>query len=402
MLSGVPCIYINHKRGIHTLAVRTLNEVPAAAFADLPISQEIYDAVADLGWEAPSPIQELALPALLRGEDVVGLAQTGSGKTAAFGIPLIEGIDPDVRGVQALVLVPTRELAIQVAEEIQKLSRYSPVRSAVLTGGAAMGPQLSTLRGRTPAQLVVGTPGRILDHLQQGTLRLDFVRYLVLDEADRMLDMGFAPDVTRILGYTPKERQTALFSATMPTAIRSIVSRHMRSPQWLAVKSEAPTVDTVEQVFYNVADRDKTRGLRSIVDAERQPLAIVFRRTQHGAAKLHRQLERDGYKVGVLHGRMTQPQRNRTLDAFRAGKIRILVATNVAARGLDIPDVSHVINYDIPEDVETYVHRIGRTARAGKGGVAATLVGESDIEAFDAIRRALPVQVREEKLSIYA
>jgi ATP-dependent RNA helicase DeaD len=382
------------------LALHTLPEAPAASFADLPISEQTYKAVAALGWDRPTPIQELALPALLGSEDVVGLAQTGSGKTAAFAIPLIERIDPDARGVQALVLVPTRELAMQVAADIHELSRYEPVRTVIVCGGMPMNPQIAALRGR--AQVVVGTPGRILDHLQRGTCRLDAVRYLVLDEADRMLDMGFAPDVGRILGHIPAERQTALFSATMPAAIRSIVSRHMRRPRWLSVKSDAPTVDTVEQVYYHVADRDKTRGLRSILDAERDPLAIVFRRTQHGAAKLHRQLQRDGYKVGVLHGRMTQPQRNRTLAAFSKGEIRVLVATNVAARGLDIPDVSHVINYDIPEDVETYVHRIGRTARAGKGGVAATLVGESDIREFDAIRRALPVAVREEKLSIYA
>lgn len=263
-----------------------------------------------------------------------------------------------------------------------------------------MGPQVYALRNR--AQVVVGTPGRILDHLQQGTLRLDSVRYLVLDEADRMLDMGFAPDVQRILAHTPANRQTALFSATMPAAIRGMINNHMRSPNWIAVESENRAVDTVEQVYYHVADRDKTRGLRALIDAEENPLAIVFRRTQHGAAKLRRHLERDGYRVGLLHGGMTQGQRTRTLEAFRRGEVRILVATNIAARGLDIPDVTHVINYDIPEDAETYVHRIGRTARAGKTGIAATLVGESDIQAFNEIQRFLSSKAREERLRIYS
>lgn len=375
-------------------------EAPIASFQDLPVSEQIYKAVADLGWTTPTPIQALALPPLLRGEDAVGLAQTGSGKTAAFAIPLIERLDPDEGRVQALVLVPTRELAAQVAADIAALSRHQAVKTALIYGGVPMGPQLNALRRR--AQVVVGTPGRILDHLNRGTLRLDAVRYLVLDEADRMLDMGFAPDVHRILSRIPQERQTALFSATMPQAIRSIVSRHMRSPQWLAVEAETRTVDTVEQVYYNVANQDKTRGLCSLIDAERDPLTLVFRRTQHGATKLRRQLERGGYQAGVLHGGMTQGQRTRALDAFRRGEVRILIATNIAARGLDIPDVSHVINYDIPEDAETYVHRIGRTARAGKTGVAATLVGESDIKDFDDIRRLLPSKVREARLPIYS
>jgi len=383
------------------LTTHTPTGAPRVSFTDLPVSDQVRKAVAGQGWETPTPIQALALPALLDGEDVVGLAQTGSGKTAAFAIPLIETIDPEARGIQALVLVPTRELATQAATELTNLSRYEPVRPVVLCGGVAIGPQIKALKSRS-AMVVVGTPGRILDHLQRGTLRLGSVRYLVLDEADRMLDMGFAPDVGRILSHTPDGRQTALFSATMPGAIRGMVKRHMRSPRWLAVESEAPTVDTVEQVYYRVQGRDKTRALRSLIDAEREPLAIVFRRTKHGATKLHRQLERDGYKAGLLHGGKSQSQRGKTLAAFVGGRTRILVATNVAARGLDIPNVSHVINYDLPEDVETYVHRIGRTARAGKDGVAATLIGESEIKEFDKIKRALPVEVRESRLPISA
>ena len=379
----------------------TLREAPTASFEDLPISGRIHRAVADQGWRTPTPIQALALPALLHGEDVVGLAQTGSGKTAAFSIPLIEAIERKSRDVQALVLVPTRELASQAATELKNLSRYEPVRPVVLCGGVSIGPQIKALRSRSTS-VVVGTPGRILDHLQRGTLRLGSVRYLVIDEADRMLDMGFAPDVGRILSHTPDGRQTALFSATMPGAIRGIVKRHMRSPRWLEVESEAPTVDTVEQVYYRVSGRDKTRALRSLIDAEKEPLAIVFRRTKHGATKLHRQLQRDGYRVGLLHGGKTQGQRGKTLASFAGGRTRILVATNLAARGLDIPNVSHVINYDLPEDVETYVHRIGRTARAGKDGVAVTLIGDSETKEFDKIKRALPVKVRESRLPLSA
>jgi ATP-dependent RNA helicase DeaD len=355
--------------------------------------------VAGQGWETPTPIQALALPELLSGEDVVGLAQTGSGKTAAFAIPLIEGLNRKARGVQALVLVPTRELAAQAATEISNLSRHN--RPVVLCGGVPIGPQIKALKNRSAA-VVVGTPGRILDHLQRGTLRLGSVRYLVLDEADRMLDMGFAPDVGRILSHTPDSRQTALFSATMPGAIRGMVKRHMRSPHYLTVESEAPTVDTVEQVYYRVDGRDKTRALQALIDAEDDPLAIVFRRTKHGATKLHRQLEREGYKAALLHGGKSQSQRTKTLAGFAKGRSRILVATNVASRGLDIPNVSHVVNYDLPEDAETYVHRIGRTARAGKDGVAATLVGEAEVREFDKIQRSLPVQVRRSKLPLSA
>ncbi len=380
----------------------TLQEVQRASFADLLISDGVQRAVTEQGWETPTPIQALTLPELLDGEDVVGLAQTGSGKTAAFAIPLIEALDGKVRGVQALVLAPTRELAAQAATEISSLSRYNPIRPVVLCGGVPIGPQIRALRNRS-ASVVVGTPGRILDHLQRGTLRLDSVRYLVLDEADRMLDMGFAPDVGRILSHTPeKKRQTALFSATMPDAIRGMVKRHMRSPRYLTVESEAPTVDTVEQVYYRVDGRDKTRALRALIDAEKDPVAIVFRRTKHGATKLHRQLEKGGYKAALLHGGKTQSQRTRTLAGFAGGRTRILVATNVAARGLDIPNVSHVVNYDLPEDTETYVHRIGRTARAGKEGVAVTLVGEAEVREFGKIQRDLPVEVRESRLPRFA
>jgi ATP-dependent RNA helicase DeaD len=368
-------------------------------FADLHFSAEIKKAVAAQGWETPTPIQALALPALLDGEDVVGLAQTGSGKTAAFGIPLLERLDARAKGVQALILAPTRELANQTAAELQKLSPEGAQKPVVLCGGMPINPQIKALR-RKSTSVVVGTPGRILDHLNRGTLRLDGVGYMVLDEADRMLDMGFAPDVGRILSYTPQERQTALFSATMPNEIRKVVDRHMRSPKWMRVEAETTTVEGVEQVYYKVDGKEKTRALRAVLDAEEEPLAIVFRRTKHGATKLHRQLEKDGYSSGLLHGGKTQAQRDKAIAAFSKGRTRVLVATNVAARGLDIPDVSHVINYDLPEDVDTYVHRIGRTARAGKEGVAATIVANDEKREFDKIKRGLPVEVRESRLPV--
>ena len=380
-----------------TTQQNTTQQNTRLTFEELPFSEEIQRSVAEQGWRTPTPIQSLALPALLDGEDVVGLAQTGSGKTAAFGIPLLEALDRQAKGVQALVLVPTRELANQAASEIEKLSGGSRSKPVVLCGGVPINPQIKALR-RKNANIVVGTPGRTLDHLSRGTLRLEKVGYLVLDEADRMLDMGFAPDVGRILSHTPDARQTALFSATMPKAIRQVVERHLRSPQWLTVESETSTVEGVEQVYYKVDGKEKTRALRALIDAEDDPLALVFRRTKNGATKLHRQLERDGYNSGLLHGGKTQSQRDRTLAAFSKGRTRILVATNVAARGLDVPDISHVINYDLPEDVDTYVHRIGRTARAGKEGVAASLIAHNEVKEFNRIQRDLPAKAKESKL----
>ncbi|WP_119069549.1 DEAD/DEAH box helicase [Rubrobacter indicoceani] len=376
------------------------------SFEDLHVSEHIRRAVEKMGWEKPSPIQALTLPALLDGADVVGVAQTGSGKTAAFSIPMIEGLNSHEWGVQALILVPTRELAAQTAEEIKNLSGDKPVKPLVVCGGMSMNNQITALKAKPrskknrtrPVQVVVGTPGRILDHLQRGTMDLSFVKYLALDEADRMLDMGFAPDVARILAKTPNERQTALFSATMPKEIKKIVERHMRSPKWMAVESKVQTVDTVEQVYYRVNGQDKIGALKSIIDAEEAPSAIIFRRTKRGATNLHKQLERQGYRAGLLHGGKTQAQRTKALESFDRGRTNVLVATNVASRGLDIPNVSHVINFDLPEDAETYVHRIGRTARAGKEGIAATLLTDSELREFNRMKKTLKVNVQESQL----
>jgi ATP-dependent RNA helicase DeaD len=318
---------------------------------------------------------------MLAGRDVVGQAQTGTGKTAAFGIPLAEWLDPAVQAVQAIVLVPTRELANQVAKELTRICAGSGLAVVAIYGGARMGPQLDALaRG---AQIVVGTPGRIQDHMQRGTLRLDAVRVAVLDEADEMLDIGFAEDMERILRRTPKERQTALFSATMPPFIRRMIARYMRKPVTISVQPEAATVDTIEQVYYEVSERDKVDALVELLQSHDLSRVLIFRRTQIGVDRLADGLDRRGVSALPIHGGLRQRERDRVMQAFRSGELRVLVATNVAARGLDIRDVSHVVNYDFPQSTEEYIHRIGRTGRAGRAGTAITFVSEWDFDDFD-------------------
>jgi ATP-dependent RNA helicase DeaD len=338
-----------------------------------------------------------------RGADLVGQAQTGSGKTGAFGIPIVDGAvlsdagDVETRaGVpQALVLTPTRELAVQVTQDLNALGRGRGVRAVAVYGGHSIVRQIDDLRGLP--EIVVATPGRLLDHLDRGTIRLDGVRVAVLDEADRMLDMGFLPDVTRILKRTPDRRQTALFSATMPPAIHQIASRQMRDPVWLRIASAAPTVDTVEQFYLEVAEQDKVRALRMLLADREITSALVFRRTRHRVDRLARAIP----GATVLHGGMMEGARMRALRAFEQNRSRVLIATNVASRGLDLPAVSHVINFDVPEDVETYVHRIGRTARAGRAGTAITFVGQYDLEMFDQLRSAIGPALRRHPLNLY-
>jgi ATP-dependent RNA helicase DeaD len=336
---------------------------------------------------------------MLAGRDVIGQAQTGTGKTAAFGIPIVEGIREDAPGVQAVVLAPTRELALQITAEMRALARFRPVQVASIYGGSSMRDQLDALAAGS--QIVVGTPGRILDHLGRRTLDFSHVRVLILDEADRMLDMGFMPDVERIIRRLPRDRQTALFSATVPLVIRRLSARHMRNPETVAVRPEEPTVAQVEQIYYEVAERDKVAGLRHVLDNEQPAQAIIFCHTQIGVDRLSRALQRAGYPAEPIHGSLNQRQRERILRDFRSGRLPLLVATNVASRGLDIPEVSHVINFDIPEDAETYVHRIGRTARAGREGKAITFVAEWDTEAWAAIRKLTGESIRAERLPIY-
>ena len=354
------------------------------------LSDEVARAIIDMGFQQPTEIQSRVVPLLLDGRDVVGQAQTGTGKTAAFGIPLIEGIEEDQPHTQALVLAPTRELAMQIAEEL---------RIATIYGGAGYSRQFEDLKAG--AHVVVGTPGRVIDHLQRGTLKLDKVDYLVLDEADRMLDMGFLPDVERILRRTPRGRQTALFSATVPTVIRILARRYMHDPATVQVRPQQVTVEEVEQSYYEVADRDKVDGFLSLVEQDPPERAMIFRQTKLGVDRLASILKRRGLAVAAIHGDMSQRVREQVLDDFRAGKLRYLIATDVAARGLDVPEVSHVFNYDIPEDPEAYIHRVGRTARAGRTGRAITFVGEWDFEKLRPLQRLVGERLERKLLPMY-
>jgi ATP-dependent RNA helicase DeaD len=376
-----------------------LSQAVLSPFGELGMGSAMLRALDEMGYDQPTEIQSAVIPVLRAGRDVMGQAQTGTGKTAAFGIPIVESIDAERVGVQALILAPTRELALQITNEVQALARFSPVAVATIYGGANMRDQVNALEAG--AQIVVGTPGRILDHMGRGTLHFDGVRWLILDEADRMLDMGFMPDVERIVRRVPRNRQTALFSATMPLVIRRLAARYMRSPELVAVKPEEVTVAQVEQVYYEVAERDKFAGLCHVLDDEQPTQAIMFCHTQMTVDRLTRALQRAKYKADAIHGGLSQGQREKILKDFRAGTLHLLVATNVASRGLDIPEVTHVINYDIPEDAETYVHRIGRTARAGRGGKAVTFVAEWDTEAWAAIRKLTGEAIREERLPLY-
>jgi ATP-dependent RNA helicase DeaD len=364
------------------------------------LAPEVNRAIADMGYLEPTEIQARVIPLLLDGRDVIGQAQTGTGKTAAFGIPLIEGIDETLRVTQALVLAPTRELALQIAEELRKIARYLPdICVATIYGGAGYGRQFEDLKAG--AQVVVGTPGRVLDHLGRGSLKLDTVDYLILDEADRMLDMGFLPDVERILRRTPRERQTALFSATLPTVIRVLSRRYMFEPTSVHVQPERVTVEEVEQVYYEVAERDKVEGLLSLIAQDPPERAMIFRQMKIGVDRLVSTLKRRGLPVAAIHGDMSQKVREQVLRDFREGRLTYLVATDVAARGLDIPEVSHVFNFDIPEDADAYVHRIGRTARAGRSGQAVTFVGEWDSDKLPPIQKLVGNRLERRILPIY-
>ncbi|MDR7519896.1 MAG: DEAD/DEAH box helicase [Armatimonadota bacterium] len=368
------------------------------AFGDLALRPETVRALSRLGWTEPTPIQVKVIPRLLAGADVAGGAQTGSGKTGAFAIPIVERLDRAARRIQALVLAPTRELALQIAGVVRDLGGPA-VRVATLYGGQPIERQFSALRGG--AQVAVATPGRLLDHLNRRTVRLDAVSFLVLDEADRMLDMGFLPDVEAILRHVPRDRQTALFSATLPPAVSEIAVRHMRNPVWIRIAAPTPTVQTVTQYYLEVAEQDKVRALRLLLTSGEVPSALVFRRTRRGTDRLAKVLRDRGIPVEVLHGDMAQGARLRALEAFARGKVRVLIATNVAARGLDLPDVSHVINFDMPEDVDTYIHRVGRTARMGRDGEAITFVGQYDVETFDLIQGRLGGALRPHPLPLY-
>ena len=343
-------------------------------FESLQIDPRILKSIQKMGWIEPTPVQEATIPIIMSGKDVMAQAQTGTGKTAAFGIPLLQKIE---RGKipSALVLVPTRELGLQVAEEIKEVGEFMDIRVLPVYGGASIEVQFDALR--KGVEVVVGTPGRIIDHIKRGTLDLRGIKFLVLDEADRMLDMGFIDDILYIISKLPKQRNTMLFSATLPGEIRELASKHMKNPESVIISEETLVLPNTAQTFINVGRKNKIWALCRILDSER-PKAIVFCQTKRMVDMLHKALTSYGYPVAALHGDLTQSRREKVLEEFRAGKIQVLIATDVAARGLDIEDVTHVINYDIPENPEVYVHRIGRTGRAGKEGKAITFVSAQE------------------------
>jgi ATP-dependent RNA helicase DeaD len=330
------------------------------SFESLGLSERTLKVLTQKGYEVPTKIQELVIPVVMEGDDdIVAQAQTGTGKTAAFGIPLIELLPEKSRAVQALVLTPTRELAIQVAEEINSLKGWKELSIIPVYGGQSMSLQLRSLR--KGVDVVVGTPGRILDHLRSGTLKLDSISYLVLDEADEMLDMGFIDDVREIIGYTGPNKRTMLFSATMPHEVIQIAKKHMRTYETLKVEQEQLTVSQTDQIYFEVSAADKFEALCRIIDVEEEFYGLIFCRTKVDADKVAGKLMKRGYDADALHGDMSQNQRERTLNKFKKRQVNILVATDVAARGIDVQNLTHVINYALPQDSKSYVHRVGRT-----------------------------------------
>ncbi|MEK6191192.1 MAG: DEAD/DEAH box helicase [Chloroflexota bacterium] len=385
------------------LSALTAAVMAAAAgyrFGDIEVPVTIARALEQMGYVTPTEVQARAIPPLRAGHDLIGQAQTGTGKTAAFGIPIVEHVDPGSKSVQALILTPTRELCQQVTAEIARIGRFRNVKTVAIYGGAAMDRQITALqRG---AQVVIGTPGRVLDLIRRGELRLESVRTVILDEADRMLDMGFIVDVETILARCPRQRQTALFSATMPYAILRICDRFMRrDADHIAVRPELKLVETVRQMVYFVAEQDKVAALIELADGFGFDRLLIFRHTQIGVDRLSASLKRRGRNAAALHGGLSQREREKTLAAFKAGEIQFLVATNVASRGLDITDLPYVLSYDIPEDADTYVHRVGRTARMGRAGTAITFVAEWDLDAWQAIRSEVGMEVEEGELGLY-
>lgn len=366
----------------------------------IALTPDLVRSTRALGWTDLTPIQELAIPPLRLGRDVLAEAQTGTGKTGAFGIPLVERIAGRASAPFALVVVPTRELAQQVAREISQLGRHRGAQVAALYGGVGYGDQERSLR--RGAHVIVGTPGRLLDLVARRTLDLGSVRVLVLDEADRLLDLGFAPDLARIAAEIPAGRQTALFSATLTDAVRTTARQYTKDPMNVAVAEAALVTDGVDQAWIQVREADKVAALRQILSRDDVRRTLVFRRTKYGADKLVRALEKLGVHARALHSNISQRERERILEAFKRGTVTTLVATNLAARGIHVDDIGHVVNFDLPENAETYVHRIGRTGRAGRSGVAFTFVNETQRAAFDEIRRHAKARFRQERLTSVA
>ncbi len=374
-------------------------------YSSLSLAEPLKRAVADMGYETMTPIQAQAIPVVLEGRDVMGAAQTGTGKTAAFSLPLLQrllkhetaSVSPARHPVRALVLLPTRELADQVAGQVKQYAKYTQLRSAVVFGGMDMKPQIEELR--KGVEVLVATPGRLLDHIEAKTAVLNQVEYVVLDEADRMLDIGFLPDLQRILSYLPKQRTTLLFSATFSPEIKRLAGSYLQDPVTIEVARPNETASTVEQHFYLLDDEDKRRAVKQVLKDKQLRQAFVFVNSKLGCARLARSLERDGLKTTALHGDKSQDERLKALDAFKQGEVDLLVATDVAARGLDIKDVPAVFNFDVPFNAEDYVHRIGRTGRAGASGLAVTLVTKHDGRLMGELEKLLKKKIDVEHLA---
>lgn len=355
-------------------------------FEDLLINDNIKKAVLEMGFEEPSPIQSQSIPVILSGKDVIGQAQTGTGKTAAFSIPILEMINPNEKTLQALVLCPTRELAIQVSTEIRKIGKYiHGIKTLPIYGGQPIDRQIKSLKGGV--QIVIGTPGRVIDHINRKTLKLDNVKMVILDEADEMLDMGFREDIETILSKTPEDRQTTFFSATMPKGILELTKKYQNNPEHIKVVRKELTVPNIKQYYIETRSSNKLEVLSRLIDVYNPKLSVVFTNTKKGADELVSDLQARGYFADALHGDLKQTQRDIVMDKFRNSTIDILVATDVAARGIDVDDVEAVFNYDLPQDEEYYVHRIGRTGRAGREGISFSFVFGKELRKMRDIER---------------
>ncbi|WP_274705465.1 DEAD/DEAH box helicase [Fructilactobacillus hinvesii] len=360
-------------------------------FEDLGLTASLLEAVAANGYTEPTAIQAQTIPLTLNGEDVIGQAQTGTGKTAAFALPILQGIDVNNPDVQALVISPTRELAIQTQREIQKLGKTEGARAQVVYGGSDIRKQIYDLKKKP--QIIVGTPGRLLDHIQRHTLKLDHVRFLVLDEADEMLNMGFLEDIEKIIKQTPADRQTMLFSATMPAPIKRVGVQFMTDPKQVKVKAKELTTDLVDQYYVKVRDVEKFDTMTRLFDVNQPKVTIIFCRTKRRVDEVSKGLVARGYKAAGLHGDLTQNRRTQIMNEFKRDRINYLVATDVAARGIDVSGVTHVYNFDVPQDPESYVHRIGRTGRAGRHGTSVTFVTPSEMSYLRGIEKLTKVRM---------
>ena len=366
------------------------------AFSKFGLSPAILEGVKAMGYVDPTPIQLRAIPLIVAGKDVIGSAQTGTGKTAAFALPILSKLGEHSQATRVLILEPTRELAAQVETAIRDFARFTNLRVAVVFGGVGYGKQMDALR--TGIDVLVATPGRLLDHIEKGTCKLDKVEHLVLDEADRMLDMGFLPDVRRIVERCPRKRQTSLFSATIPPQIETLINWAMHEPETIEIGARRTPAETVKHVIYPVAEDQKSDLLRALLDRVNYESVIIFCRTKHRADRIAGLLKKNTHAVAVLHSNRTQREREEALHGFRNGRYEVLVATDIAARGLDIADVSHVINYDVPQHPEDYIHRIGRTGRAEAAGDAFTLMVAEDSQHVYAIERFISQKIARVKL----